>query len=291
MTTPAIPHWVSDFLHYLEIEKGVSKHTISAYQTDLNQAIPFLSQFNTMADLQAYLNWVNNSQFDTLSVLRKLSTLKSFLKFLVRESLIHCDLHSQITLPKRPKKLPKSLSENEISSTIAMARHSAEFPLRNTAILELFYATGCRISEMMTLRASQFLNNDGHLAVIGKGNKERWVPLHPGAFDAVQAYIKEERHALVPTTDALWLNGKGKPLNRKALYQLVKDALMATGVRADASPHTLRHSFATHLLDHGLDIRQVQELLGHASVTTTEIYTHVSKSKLKSLYNQAHPRA
>lgn len=287
-----ISTWATDFLHYVEVEKGVARSTLAAYQTDLQQALKYIHRLETADDISEYLGWVNSGQFDTLSILRKLSTLKSFLKFLVREQLIQSAIHTQIVLPKRPRKLPKSLSETEISAAIRISgEQNPQFCRRNTAILEVFYATGCRISELLGLKASQFSNFNGHVSVLGKGNKERWVPLHQKAFSAVQSYIETERHALVPKSDSLWLNANGKPMNRKSLYCVVKNALLAAGIRKDASPHTLRHSFATHLLDHGLDIRQVQELLGHASVTTTEIYTHVSKSKLKSLYNQAHPRA
>ena len=294
----------NSYFNFLVVEKGLSKNTIAAYRRDLNKFDQYLVLSKkdlssiTAEDLPLYLAWLrglNNDQFTMgeSSIARNVVAVRNFFDFLAKEhgfSNIASDIHP----PKIPKRLPKALSLENIDSFLKVTRVD-KFTARDKALLELLYATGGRVSEIVNLRVDDLQSTENYTAVrlTGKGGKQRVVPVGKFAQQAVQDYLDRSRNDFVKVSSNkyLFLNGRGGALTRQSAWNIVTAQAKAAGITEEISPHSLRHSFATHLLDGGADIRVVQELLGHSSVTTTQIYTLITIDKLRESYAMSHPRS
>ena len=295
---------VLDFLSYLELERGLSRNTLNAYRTDLLQYGEFLSEHELDAlaarpadigDFLADLATGNGRPACSASTVhRKTACLRSFYKHLRRDELIGDDPTASLSAPRRAKKLPQVLNYAEVQQLLAAPRGSHPTTLRDRALLEAMYACGLRASETIGLEMTDIDLEEGLLRARGKGSKERIVPLGRKAVAAVAAYLRGGRPKLVPADRheaRLFVNFRGGPLSRQGLYKIVQRHAREAGLSGRMSPHTLRHSFATHLLAGGCDLRAVQEMLGHADIATTQMYTHLSGERLKEVYFEAHPRA
>ncbi|HET9162686.1 MAG TPA: site-specific tyrosine recombinase XerD [Solirubrobacterales bacterium] len=295
---------VLDFLSYLELERGLSRNTLNAYRTDLLQYGDFLSahELDALAarpadigDFLADLATGNGRPAcSAATVHRKTACLRSFYKHLRRDELIGDDPTAALSAPRRAKKLPQVLNYAEVQRLLAAPRGSEPTTLRDRALLEVMYACGLRASETIGLEMSDVDLREGLLRAHGKGSKERIVPLGRKAIAAISAYLRGGRPKLIPPERheaRLFVNFRGGPLSRQGLYKIVQRHARDAGLAGRMSPHTLRHSFATHLLAGGCDLRAVQEMLGHADIATTQVYTHLSGERLKEVYFEAHPRA
>jgi integrase/recombinase XerD len=304
--TPASDHYeglVLDFLAYLELERGLSRNTLNAYRTDLLQFGEFLAGRGDdaltvgpadVSEFLAELATGNGGPACTASTIhRKAACLRSFYKHLRREELISDDPTAALTAPRRARKLPHVLNYAEVQRLLATPRGSEPTALRDRALLEVMYACGLRASETIGLELSEVDLRRGYLRAHGKGSKERLVPLGSKAVAAINSYLRGGRQDLIGQREEtkLFVNFRGGPLTRQGLYKIVQKHARAAGLDGKMSPHTLRHSFATHLLAGGCDLRAVQEMLGHADVSTTQMYTHLSGEQLKEAYFRAHPRA
>ncbi len=294
----------NSYFNFLSVEKGLSKNTLSAYRRDLNRFFYYLDLVKKdlksikSGDLPLYLAWLrglNNEEFamGESSIARNVVALRNFFDFLAKEHNFE-DITSNFHPPKIPKRLPKALSIENIDSFLKVIRID-KFAARDRALLELLYATGARVSEIINLKVDDFQVADKFATVrlTGKGGKQRVVPVGKFAQDAVDNYLNNTRNDLlkVKTNKFIFLNGRGGTLTRQSAWNIVTTQAKAAGITEKLSPHSLRHSFATHLLDGGADIRVVQELLGHSSVTTTQIYTLITIDKLRESYASAHPRS
>jgi len=292
--------YLEDYLQYLALEKGLSDHSIRGYETDLRQMLMFLREHcgvpdaakATRENLQSFLLDIRKKNLSTASSARKVSALRSFYGFLLRERLIASSPASFLHHPKKGRKLPEFLGLGEVEALLKAAA-SGKNPLRDAAIVELLYSAGLRVSELTGLDPHQVNLEQGYVRVTGKGSRERIVPLGDLAATLIAAWLKDgrPRMAVRPGEKALFLNRNGRRISRQSVFALLRKTAEAAGIRREVSPHTLRHSFATHLLENGADLRSVQELLGHADISTTQIYTHVSRSHIRSAYDKAHPRA
>ncbi len=303
---PRFEEMLLDFLAFLEFERGLSRNTLSAYRTDLLQYGAFLALRDTgpgeattadvadfLADLARGSDERPPSSAATLN--RKTACLRSFYRHLRRAELIAEDPTAGIRPPRRGKPLPKVLSYSEVKKLLDSVSGAAPADLRDRAILEVMYGCGLRASETIGLEATGSIDQRrGFLRAHGKGSKERIVPLGREAATAIARYLRSGRPALAGAGDeqrALFLNQRGGALTRQGLYKVIQGRAKAVGLADRMSPHTLRHSFATHLLEGGCDLRSVQEMLGHADISTTQIYTHLSDQRIKDVYFDAHPRA
>lgn len=287
------------FLQYLEAECGLAKNTIKAYSSDLRQFAgwyedhgpPLPSQI-TLQTLTEYLNVLHERDLAASTVARHLVAIKMLFRYLVLESIIEKSVADSMNSPKLWQYLPKVLSPDTVERLLAEPGRYDRFPLRDRAVLCLLYATGCRASEIVNLRMSGLFLSERYARCIGKGNKERIVGLNPVCVLAVEAWIEGERSKLAADGDAPWLllNGRGQQLSRISVWGIVKKYAARVGCGSEVSPHTLRHSFATHMLAGGAEIRALQEMLGHASIATTQIYTHVEHSRIKAIHSRCHPR-
>ena len=294
---------VLDFLAYLELERGLSRNTLNAYRTDLLQFGEFLVEHHRDAlsvgptDVSEFLAELATGNgrppCSAATIHRKAACLRSFYKHLRREELISDDPTAALNAPRRSRKLPHVLNYSEVQKLLAVPRGSEPTALRDRALLEVMYACGLRASETIGLELSEVDLQRGFLRAHGKGSKDRLVPLGTKAVAAVNAYLRSGRPELVGERPEpkLFVNFRGGPLTRQGLYKIVQKHARAAGLDGKMSPHTLRHSFATHLLAGGCDLRAVQEMLGHADVSTTQMYTHLSGEQLKEAYFSAHPRA
>jgi len=294
---------VLDFLSYLELERGLSRNTLSAYRTDLLQYGEFLAGHDSdvlaarpadVAEFLAELATGNGRPACSAATIhRKAACLRSFYKHLRRDELIGDDPTAALSAPRRAKKLPQVLNYSEVQKLLAAPRGDEPTTLRDRALLEVMYASGLRASETIGLEVGDLDLREGFLRARGKGAKERLVPLGGKAIAAVSVYLRSGRPKLVGERHEakLFVNFRGGQLSRQGLYKIVQRNARAAGLAGQMSPHTLRHSFATHLLAGGCDLRAVQEMLGHADVSTTQMYTHLSGERLKEVYFQAHPRA
>ena len=287
------------FLYYLEAECGMSTNTLKAYRSDLTQFFEYyqghgpakLSQVN-LKFLTGYLQNLHERQLAATTVARHLVSIKMFFRFLVLEGIL---LESAVDLMNSPKlwqHLPKVVSPQKINELLNAPGDDDRFRLRDRALLAVLYATGCRASEVGNLKMRDLHLDESFCRCLGKGNKERLVALNPVAISAIEAYIDHERGNLVAARDSEWLfvTRSGNGLSLVTIWKLVKKYAARVGLSDGVSPHTLRHSFATHMLAGGAEIRALQELLGHASITTTQIYTHVEHSRLKAIHERCHPR-
>jgi integrase/recombinase XerD len=289
-----------EFAYYLKVTKGLSKNTIASYQTDLSDYVKYMTLVAKIAKPELilkehvvrYLAHLKRAELSPKSITRKLSTIRSFHHYLMTEKLIDDNVILKIPKPKTDKSLPTVLTPSETAKLIDAAGGDTLLDLRNAALLELAYGAGLRVSELLDLDVADVHLNRGLVSVTGKGSKERIVPIGEQAKAALRAYMESSRPLLKPTQkNVLFVNKNGGRLSRVGFFKIVVALAKKAGLDKEVSPHTLRHSFATHLLENGADLRSVQELLGHEDILTTEIYTHISKPHLKAQYMSAHPRA
>jgi len=283
--------YIEKFVRYLEIEKNYSSHTILNYRLDLEDFAKFLGDLAIESvdylTLRKYLAVLKEKNLGVNTISRRLSTLRSFFKFLTREGYLKTNPITSISSPKKEKHLPMFLTEEEVTRLIEASLTKDERGLRDRAILELFYSTGMRISELVGLNIEDIDFIGGVAKVKGKGKKERIAPVGDTATSAIRAYLKMRKKQ----TEALFLNKSRRRITDRGVRDIVKKYIRLASIKQGVSAHTLRHSFATHLLNRGADLRSVQELLGHANLSTTQIYTHLTTDRLKSVYDKAHPRA
>jgi integrase/recombinase XerD len=287
---------VNRFLDMLWMERGLSENTLSAYRSDLLAYARWLNHKGVRleeaqdADLRDYLGSFKQPSARTLA--RRLSSLRRFYKYFVREGLMQHDPSARVESPRIGRPLPKSLTESEVESLLNAPDTNTSLGLRDRAMLEVLYATGLRVSELTGLTLTQLNLRQGLVRITGKGNKERLVPLGAESLDWLQRYLNEGRPDIAKnkTSDALFPNRRGAAMTRQAFWYLIKRYALIADITKSLSPHVLRHAFATHLLNHGADLRVVQMLLGHSDISTTQIYTHVARERLKSLHAQHHPR-
>ncbi len=294
---------VLDFLAYLEFERGLSRNTLNAYRTDLLQFGSFLGERDldpvrvAPADVSDFLAEMatgnGHAALSSATINRKAACLRSFFRHLRREELIDSDPTAALTAPRKGQKLPQVLNYAEIQQLLAQPSGAGSIALRDRALLEVMYACGLRASEATGLEVADVDLHEGLVRARGKGSKERVVPLGRQAAAAVRAYLRSARPELVGERQEsrLFVNFRGGPLTRQGLYKIVQRHARSAALDEKMSPHTLRHTFATHLLANGCDLRSVQEMLGHADIATTQIYTHLSGQQLKDVYFKAHPRA
>ncbi len=292
-------HYLQQFLDSLWLEAGLSMNTLQAYRQDLEGFAKWLAQFDidlaaaTRADILKYQGVRLTQGRKVRSEARLLSSLRRFYRYLCREEIRETDPTTQIESPRLGKPLPSSLTEQEVEDLLAQPNIHEALGLRDRTMLEVLYATGLRVSELVTLRLEQVNMRQGLVRCVGKGNKERLVPLGEIALDWLQQYLLEARPILLEghVSEDLFPTRRGKAMSRQAFWYIIKRYSKKADIDKPLSPHTLRHAFATHLLNHGADLRVVQLLLGHSDLSTTQIYTHVAKERLKSLHSAHHPRA
>jgi integrase/recombinase XerC len=286
--------YIDKFLRYLEIERDASRHTILNYRLDLLRFAGFLKQRNIDSVdylfIRQFLAELRHSNISKATIGRMLSALRSFFKFLVREGLVATNPVSGITAPKRDKKLPQFMQEGEVSKLLEAPGRDMR-GLRDKAILETLYSTGMRVSELVGMDIDKCDLIGGIIRVYGKGKKERIAPIGEKASAAIRDYINISESMRSPQSRAVFLNQRGGRLTDRSVRRILEHYIKKVSLKDHISPHTLRHSFATHLMNRGADLRSVQELLGHASLSTTQIYTHVSTERMKEAYQKAHPRA
>jgi len=292
---------VVDFADFLRIDRGLAENTVQAYSRDLGQFGDFLRGRGvteyTGASRQDVIDFIGFLQRDRAlarsTIARKLSSVRALYRFLLIDGRTQIDPSADVDLPKPARRLPKVLSVEECRRLLEMPDRSTPEGLRDAAMIALLYASGLRVSELVALRMHELSLTEGLVRTIGKGSKERIVPVAPLALHLVRRYLNEarvefERHV---GEDAIFLTRLGRPFSRGGFWATLKQHVRLSGLPEDTSPHTLRHSFATHLLSGGADLRAIQEMLGHANLQTTEIYTHVSTEDLRRIYDDAHPRA
>lgn len=288
------------FKDYLRLELGLSENSIKAYLDDVDKLGQFSEghaggvapQSLKKKDLEAFTAWIVELGLSAHTQARIISGIKSFYRYLTLEDLIDEDPTALLEAPKLGRKLPDTLSHNEIEEMLDRIDRSTDLGERNRAIIQTMYACGLRVSETVGLLISNLFLKDGYIRVVGKGNKERLIPIHQEAADAVVLYKDHVRIHSSPkkgAEDVLFLNRRGGQLSRVMVFYIIRDLAEAAGIRKTISPHTLRHSFATELVEHGADLRAVQEMLGHASITTTEVYTHLDRSYLRETVLNFHP--
>ncbi|WP_297812513.1 site-specific tyrosine recombinase XerD [uncultured Methylophaga sp.] len=289
---------LQQFLDSLWLESGLSENTVEAYRRDLLAFAGWLSQFDvdlaaaTQQHIQRYQSQRMREGRKVRSEARLLSSLRRFYRYLIREELRDSDPTAQLESPRLGKPLPDSLTEQEVEDLLAQPDITDPLGLRDRTMLECLYATGLRVSELVSLKQEQVNTRQGLIRCIGKGNKERLVPVGEVALDWLQDYLIEGRPGVLngQVTDDLFPTRRGKAMTRQAFWYLIKRYASQAHIDKPLSPHTLRHAFATHLLNHGADLRVVQLLLGHSDLSTTQIYTHVAKARLKQLHGEHHPR-
>jgi integrase/recombinase XerD len=299
MTTPeTLDPVISRFLDAVWMERGLSSNTLAAYRADLVALSRWLAQRHTelshtaRSDLLAFIAARVEAGARPRSTARQLSSFRRFFRFLVREGLVREDPTAQIAMPRIGRSLPKSMSEPEVESLLAAPSVSDPLGHRDRAMLEVLYATGLRVSELVSLKVTQVNVQQGVIRVLGKGNRERLIPLGEEAVRWLQAFMAGPRGEILldRNTDSLFPTRRGDRMTRQAFWHIIKRYARKAGVDRELSPHTLRHAFATHLLNHGADLRVVQMLLGHSDLSTTQIYTHVARERMKDLHSQHHPR-
>lgn len=291
-----------DYIHFLQVERQLSKNTLASYKRDLESYIEHLHQAQEIQSLNEverthiliHLEGLRSNGISSRTIARHISSIRSFHQFLLREKVTDRDPTIHIEMPQVDQKLPKVLSIKEVDALISAPNRSKPQGIRDVAMLELLYASGMRISECISLDLNDVHLTMGFVRVFGKGGKERIIPLGKNAIRACDEYLQNARDKLqgsYPKTDAFFINQRGKRLTRQGCWKLLKEHATKANIKSELTPHTLRHSFATHLIENGADLRAVQEMLGHADISTTQIYTHISKTRLSEVYKQFHPRA
>ncbi len=298
----SVGKWQTDikgFEMYLSTERSLSPNSVEAYLRDIRGLALFMDEEGTspqktqLKHLQKYIKQLNDLGLSASTQARILSGIRSFFKFLLTENTIDNDPTLLLDWPRLSRKLPDVLNEKEIDDILSQIDRSTPDGERNRALLETLYGCGLRVSEVVNLQISNIHNNEEYIIVIGKGNKQRLVPINGTALKHIELYLKNVRsHVLIKkgNEDIVFLNRRGSKLSRVMIFMIIKDLVVKAGIKKTISPHSLRHSFATHLIENGADLRAVQEMLGHESITTTEIYTHISRKQLKDVIEKHHPR-
>lgn len=290
---------IKDYLDYIILEKNLTKNTKDNYSLDLNDYVLFLNKRNIFdskdiktSDITSYLEYLYNNKLSPRSIKRHLTSIKNFHKYLVRMNKLETDVSEFVDSPKIRKKLPNVLDTSDIDKIMTIKLNNS-FDYRNKAMLELIYGAGLRVSELISLTLYSVDLENCVIRITGKGRKERIVPIGEYIIDSLKNYL-EIRNSLIKKgkkeTDVLFLNNHGEPITRQGFNLILKKILKEKGIKGKITPHTLRHSFATHMIDNGSDIRIVQELLGHSNIETTKIYTHISREKINDDYKKFHPR-
>lgn len=289
------------FMDYLAYEKGLAKNTQAAYLRDLVKFAEYLHKASRSSrlediskdDIIGFLTWQLDSGASYATAARTLSSLKTFYKFLVLENHVHNNITADIETPRSRRKLPQVLTIEEVDRLLSQPNVLKPIGLRDRAMLELMYGTGVRVSELLTIQLEDLNTIAGFLRCLGKGRKERIIPVNQTSIDWVNRYISNARNFLVKShlERTLFVNANGRPMTRQGFFKILTNYAEQAGIKKEVTPHTLRHSFATHILENGADLRAVQEMLGHADISTTQIYTHLTKTRLREVYQQFHPRA
>ncbi len=287
------------FLDYIRVEKGLAANSISSYCRDLQKFINYLSRQGVALekvsrdDIRSFLAALYASGLSARSVARHLVSVRNFFRFLLKEGRVRSDVAAEVDTPQVGRSLPKYLAAQEVDALLQQPDPSTPAGLRDKAMLELLYATGMRVSELVSLRWEDFDPNLGIVRCLGKGSKERLIPVGKSALRAVEAYVRQGRGKLLkhPSVPFLFLNLRGGPLSRVGFWKILARYGRAARIPTPLTPHLVRHSFATHLLERGADLRSIQLMLGHSDISTTQIYTHVLKERLKQIYHTHHPRA
>ena len=288
------------YIHFLELEKNAAGNTIASYRLDLMRYLDFLAangitSLNNVKDrdITGFISMLHDIGLSPRSISRNFSSIKGFHKFLLGEGTVKKNPTQTLEVPKLSRTLPDVLSQNEIDTILHQPNVSEPLGIRDRTILETLYATGMRVSELIQLKQSHIYPSDGFVRVFGKGSKERLIPIGRSALEWINRYLKEVRVELAKHgrgQDILFLNARGRPMTRMAIWNIVKTYTLKSGIQKAVHPHTFRHSFATHLLEGGADLRSVQEMLGHSDINTTQIYTHIDREYLKEVHRTFHPR-
>ncbi|MFC5988043.1 site-specific tyrosine recombinase XerD [Marinicrinis lubricantis] len=293
---------LKQFIDYLSVEKGLAVNTLESYERDLSQFCSYMKETFGLDEagevsklhITSYLLALRQKGKASSTVTRNVVSIRGFFQFLTLERFIEQDPAQHLESPKQDRRLPKSITIEEVEKLLAAPDISKPAGLRDKAMLELLYASGMRVSELMDLDVDNVNTGMGFVRCIGKGSKERIIPLGKICIDFLNRYLSAARPVLTkkkPDEASLFVNQAGGRMTRQGFWKIIKKYALQLGIRQEITPHTLRHSFATHLLENGADLRAVQEMLGHADISTTQIYTHVTKSKMKEIYDQTHPRA
>ncbi|MGC9347152.1 MAG: site-specific tyrosine recombinase [Anaerolineae bacterium] len=301
LPTTMVAKYIRGFLHHLNFERGYSPHTLTAYERDLLQFQEFLEELGspviedlTPEDLDGYVTLLQAQDYKTSTVARKVAAVRAFLKFLYAEGVVGAELVNWLHQPKAERRLPKTLTREQVNRFLeATMMEETPLALRDQALFELLYASGMRATEIVRLTLDDLDQAAGTVRCYGKGSKERVIPLYEEAIRKLQRYLAEGRSFLLRDKgeSTLFLNNLGRPLTRQGLWFLVQHYAEAADLPDWVTPHTLRHTFATHLLEGGAELREIQQMLGHASITTTQIYTEISSRRKREAYDRAHPRA
>jgi integrase/recombinase XerD len=296
----ALQESLQDYLNYLSVERGLAKNTLESYGRDLHQYLGYLQEKKnlsltntTQATVIGYLLQLQARGKATATLSRSLAAIKSYYHYMARENRIERDPTVNLDAPKQEKRLPRVLSVTEVERLLEQPDIKNPVGIRDRAMLEVLYATGLRVSELVSLKVEDINLDTGYIKCYGKGSKERIVPIGSVAIKFLKLYQDHARKFLASRLmeNTLFLNHHGKGLTRQGFWKIIKKYADNLDILTDITPHTLRHSFATHLLENGADLRSVQEMLGHADIATTQIYTHLTKGKIKEIYEKAHPRA
>ncbi len=290
---------VDRFLTHLTVERGASPHTVRAYAQDLSRYLEWAERSDidplhpTHRQLRGYLAELDRARYSKRTIARRLSSVRSFFAFMIESGTVESSPAAVLSAPKSPRRLPRLVPGEELTALLEAPDRSTPTGLRDAAIMELLYASGMRVSELSGLTIADLDLVQGQIRVLGKGSKERLVPVHRYSSGLITAYLRDARPLLLRDrpTDAVFLSTRGGPLSADAVRRIFKRYLAQTGSTLSLSPHAMRHTFATHLLESGADLRTVQELLGHVALSTTQIYTHLSMKRLQDVHSSAHPRA
>jgi len=296
---PDASEQIDRFLEHLSVERGLSAHTMRAYAADLARYTEWAERTGvdplaiTHRQLRLYLGELDRARYSRRTIARRLSAIRSLFAFLMTEGVIDSDPSSVITAPKVPARLPRLVPNEQLSALLEAPDRSTPVGARDAAILEMLYASGVRVSELSGLKTADLDLAQGQMLVTGKGNKQRLVPIHPLAVRRLRDYLRDGRPELAgpSSPDNVFLSTRGNALSADAVRRLFKGYLTAVGGATTLTPHAMRHTFATHLLESGADLRTVQELLGHVALSTTQIYTHLSMKRLQDVHRTSHPRA
>lgn len=286
---------IKDYINYIYIEKKLSKNTKEAYEKDLILFANFLNNKSILSittnDIKNYIKYLNDTGEKDKTIARKIVSIRTFFDYLMKEKLISINPCEKIETPKIRKTLPKTLNEKEVLKLLSIKPKTAK-EYRNKAMIELMYATGLRVSELVNLEINDINLIDDYVRVYGKGKKERIIPMADITVEIMNEYINVYRNSLLKgyLTDKVFISSYGKGITRQGFFKIIKKQAKEVGIEKDFSPHTLRHSFATHLLENGADLRSIGEMLGHENIKTTQIYTHLSNSKKRKDYEDYHPR-
>jgi len=296
----ALYPYLKEFIDYLAVERGLSANTLESYGRDLRQYLTYLTEKKKMtpaettpATVVGFLLHLQAKGRATSTISRMLASIKCYYHFLVTEEIIPRNPTVNLDAPKQEKKLPRVLSVENVLRLLQQPDLKTPAGIRDRTMLEVLYATGLRVSELVSLKISDVNLEEGYVRCLGKGSKERIIPLGSEAVKYLKSYLNHARKFLAsnPAEDALFLNHHGHSLTRQGFWKIIKKYAEKLDIPGSITPHTLRHSFATHLLENGADLRSVQEMLGHADISTTQIYTQLTKNRLKEVYDKAHPRA